>query len=256
MLKILKALFKKCFEIVNRYAEKTTMLIEKGLWTQVLWQVLQGVSVFLIAISLILLLCYLISVYFEFVLYFVFIPVFVIYALYSWATMPNEEVTTDFNMVEEELIKQKASDLHDILGELMFDAITSVSSNTALKRPLDISDIQRSSASEGFYLYKNIPIFQFECSADTALEKGEETIILRELQRSINRKIQRYPLLTSIESKGQMPVEVLDVRSLGGFVLIEVVINNSEESRALIEAKRRARIEREQKVNSLYDNDF
>jgi len=93
--------------------------------------------------------------------------------------------------------------------------------------------------------------FSFEIDLTTAIDKTQEDIILREIQRHTNKHALRYPQLIE---QGRAPV-VLDVKNCGCFILVEVVLYNGD-SKSMIEARRRARIERRQRSGDTFDRDF
>ena len=74
---------------------------------------------------------------------------------------------------------------------------------------------------------------------------------LRELQRHINQRSKRHPLLLR---DGHAPV-VYDMKDNGPYVVFEVVLY-SENYKGKIEARRKARIARQQKQGDINDQDF
>ena len=104
-------------------------------------------------------------------------------------------------------------------------------------------------------LFLCVAIFQVECALETSIDKVTEDIIQRELQRNVIKQCPRHPMLISSEAQGRAPVEVLDVKNLGNRVLIEVCLTTAA-SIPLIEARRRARVERQQRQQAVIDQDY
>lgn len=150
--------------------------------------------------------------------------------------------------VETALTEERALEQQDEVGNLTFSAVQGASATTPLIRPHDKYDIQPSKADgKYFYLYKGkIPVYQWEADLEVEIGQVQEDVIQRELQRNIIKNLPRFPMLLSEEARGRAAVEVLDVKNLGGHVVIEVVLVNSA-SIPLVDARRRARIERQKR---------
>lgn len=95
-------------------------------------------------------------------------------------------------------------------------------------------------------------MYQWEADLEGEIDKTQEDNILRELQRHVVKNLPRYPMLLSDEARGRAAVEVLDVKNLGGHVLIETVLVNAT-SIPLVDARRRARAERPAKQERIDD---
>lgn len=175
--------------------------------------------------------------------------------------LENSDTTPEVNPggdeVEKALVIERATEQQDEVRALAFAAIQGASTTTPLVRPHDEYDIQPSKASgKCFYLNREkIPVYQWEADLEVEIDKTQEDIILRELQRYIVKNLPRFPMLLSDEARGRAAVEVLDVKNLGGHVLIEMVLVNSA-SIPLVEARRRARAERQQRQKAITDMDY
>lgn len=194
----------------------------------------------------------------EFLFTWIVFPLLVLYSIVYWirTAKPSTETIVEIDPVEEELTRQRAREQYDDMLSLMFNAIQGAASITPLIRPHDLFDIQTSSPKgDHFYLDRGIVIFQFECELETPIDKLTEDIIQRELQRYVVKQCSRYPMLISSEAQGRALVEVLDIKNLGGHVLVECAQTTSA-SIPLIEARRRARLERQQRQQAVIDKDY
>lgn len=167
---------------------------------------------------------------------------------------PNSESNSGTDEVEKTLIIERATEQQDEMRALAFSAIQGASTTTPLARPYNEYDIQPSKDSgKCFYLYQDgIPVYQWEANLESEIDKAQEDIIQRELQRYIVKNLPRFPTLLSEEARGRAAVEVLDVKNLGGHVLIEMVLVNST-SIHLVDARRRARAEQKVKRERIND---
>lgn len=156
--------------------------------------------------------------------------------------------------VDKVLIAERAAELQDDVRALAFVAIQGVASTTPIVRPHDVYTIQPpKSDSRSFYISQDgIPVYQWEVDLEGEIDKTQEDIILRELQRHVVKNLPRFPVLISDEARGRAAVEVLDVKGLGGHVQIEMVLVNSA-SIQLVDARRRARAERQVKQERVND---
>lgn len=169
----------------------------------------------------------------------------------------DQTITVDpppIDEVEKTLILERAIEQQDEVRALTFSAIQGASTTTPLKRPHDEYDIQPSRASgKSIYLSQDkVPVYQWEADLEGEIDKAQEDSILRELQRHVVKNLPRYPMLLSDEARGRAAVEVLDVKNLGGHVLIEMVLANAT-SIPLVDARRRARAERQAKQERIDD---
>lgn len=220
-----------------------------------------GIMILLSTCGFIAALTYGIVANMDFLLTWIGIPVLSVWVISCWIKSSKKNDESDFgeksDPVNEELIRQRAREQYDDLHAFMFNAIQGASSITPLIRPHDLFDIQTCSPKgDHFYLTeKYIPVFQFECEIETAIDKGTEDLIQRELQRYMTKQCSRYPMLISSEAQGRSPVELLDVKNLGGHLLFECILATSDSIR-LIEARRRARVERQQRQQAFIDQDY
>ena len=158
-----------------------------------------------------------------------------------------------------ELIRQRAAEMQDTVMDFMYRVLVAVSPNTPILRPLDVRSIEKSSASgESFYLDGDIVIYQAEAETEGEITSEIENDIRNRIQHEALKYIRDYPMLISPESGGRAPVEVLSVKNLGRSVLIDFVFT-SKASIPIIDARRRARVERqqrEQRQRAYIDEDY
>lgn len=133
--------------------------------------------------------------------------------------------------------------------------IQNASAITPLLRPHDEFSIEIATLADHFYLDGVDPVFQFENDLEAAIDKAQNDSIQRETQRFAAKNITRYPQLISEEAKGRSPIEVLDVKNLGGRVCFDVVLTTSS-TIPKIDARRRARVERQQRQQATTDPDY
>ena len=149
--------------------------------------------------------------------------------------------------VERELLRQRAAEMQETVMQFMFRVIVAVSSFTPILRPNDERDIEiHSTNGENFYMQDDIAIFQNEAETEGEVTPEVEDTLQRELQRYALKYISDYPMLISPEAGGRAPVEMLSVKNCGNRVLIDYVFTSAA-SIPLIDARRRARVERQQR---------
>lgn len=243
------------FNFSNDLAEA----IDTGNTGNIIFNVVYGILAVTIAGGIVVLLTYAVILNIDFLIAWIGVPILVVYMLVHWirnATSSHPPIDSPPQVVEEELLRQRAREQYDELLMLMFNSIQGTAGITPLVRPNDMFDVQTSAPTgDHFYLKQGIPIFQFECDVETPLDKTQLDILQRELQRHTHKQVSRFPLLISSEAQGRAPVEVLDVKNCGGHILLDIVLTTTA-SIPMIEARRRARVERQQKNASIYDNDF
>lgn len=187
--------------------------------------------------------------------------VFIILGVGIFCALVTEEDTTSqvsappaTPEVDKVLIAERAAELQDDVRALAFVAIQGIAGNTPIVRPHDVYTIQPSKPdSRSFYINRDgIPVYQWEVDLEGEIDKTQEDIILRELQRHVVKNLPRFPVLISDEARGRAAVEVLDVKGLGGHMQIEMVLVNAA-SIPLVDARRRARAERQVKQERVND---
>lgn len=157
--------------------------------------------------------------------------------------------------VDVELIRQRAREQYEDVRAVMFHAIQGAATITPLMRPYDEFAIEIATAGDHFYLDGPDPVFQFENDLEVAIDKAQNDSIQRETQRFAAKNITRYPQLISEEAKGRSPIEILDVKNLGGRVCFDVVLTTTS-TIPKIDARRRARVERQQRQQTISDPDY
>ena len=152
--------------------------------------------------------------------------------------------------VDVEYAEQEAAELHEEVCELTYEATVDTSENTPLKRSQGSAGIE-TGREKPYTMDGTMAIHQFSVDTDTPLDKAGEALVLRELQRHMNQRGKRYPHLCR---EGRAPI-IFDLKNNGNFVIIEVVLY-SEKYKGKIEARRKARIARQQQTGDTYDRDF
>ena len=149
--------------------------------------------------------------------------------------------------VDIELARQKALDMQGYALSLMLRVLVAISSFTPVIRPRNTHDIEaRSTDGASFYMKDDIVIYQVEVEVEGEITPEVEDTIQREAQRYAQTYIADYPMLISPEAGGRAPVEVLGVKNGGSRVLIDYVFTSAK-SVGMIDARRRARVERQMK---------
>lgn len=149
--------------------------------------------------------------------------------------------------VDIELARQAALDMQGYALGFMLRVLIAISSFTPVIRPRNTHDIEvRSTDGASFYMKDNIVIYQAEVEVEGEITPEVEDTIQREAQRYAQKYIADYSMLISPEAGGRAPVEVLGVKNCGSRVLIDYVFTSAK-SVDMINARRRARVERQMK---------
>ena len=151
------------------------------------------------------------------------------------------------NDVDIEMARQAALDMQSYALGLMLRVLVAISSFTPVIRPRSTHDIEvHSTDGASFYMKDDIVVYQAEAEVEGEITPEVEDIIQREAQRYAQKYIVDYPMLISPEAGGRAPVEVLGVKNCGSRVLIDYIFTSAK-SFDLIDARRRARIERQKR---------
>lgn len=149
--------------------------------------------------------------------------------------------------VDIEMARQAALDVQSHAMNLMMRVLIAISSFTPVIRPRDTHDIEaRSTDGASFYMKDNVAIYQAEVEVEGEITPEVEDTIQREAHRYAQKYIADYPMLISPEAGGHAPVEVLGVKNCGRRVIIDFVFTSAK-SIDMINARRRARIERQKR---------
>lgn len=170
-------------------------------------------------------------------------------AVVWWKNRKPKQKTTivDVTDVDVELARQKAFDMQGYALGLMLQVLIAISSFTCVVRPRNIHDIEvHTTDGASFYMKNDVVIYQAEVEVEGEITPEVEDTIQREAQRYAQKYITDYPMLVSPEAGGRAPVEVLGVKNCGSRVLIDFVFTSAK-SASMIEARRRARVERQMK---------
>lgn len=252
------AIVRKIKAMAHNFSDNMGTAIDNGDKREIITGTISIVVTVFSCVVLVVGIVYFVTINAVFLFKWIATPVFIGWVLVYWLspTEPDKSPEPILDPVDEELTRQRAREQYDEMLALMFNAMQGAANTTPLLRPHDTLQIE-SSSSRGahFYLERGNVIFQFECDLETAIDKNTEDAIQRELQRYVVKQCSRYPMLVSNEAQGRAPVEVLDVKNLGGHVLVECCQTTSG-SIPLIEARRRARVERQQRQQAITDQDY
>ena len=138
-----------------------------------------------------------------------------------------------------ELAEQEAQEVHEELRDLVYNALAEAADYTPLQRPRDIYSIE-TSREKPYRMDGVMAVHQFEADFSGTIDHPKLDSLFRDVQRRINKHARRYPLLM----RNGHPPALLDIKDNGSFILLEVVLF-SEDSKGKIEARKRARIERQ-----------
>lgn len=173
-----------------------------------------------------------------------------VYWLKNYKPKASEDNDDDNDPVKVEYAKQEAGELHEDLGELIFNAVLDTSENVPFKQPRDAASIE--TGRETPYSVDGImAVHQYIVDIDKSLNRSSEDFAVRQLQRHVNQRGKRYPQLCR---DGLAPV-IYDIKNHGDYVLVEVVLY-SEKYKKKIEARRKARIARQKMMGDSYDQDY
>lgn len=154
--------------------------------------------------------------------------------------------------IDVELARQRGLELQPYAIGLMLRVLIAISAFTAICRPRTERDIEVRMGDDGasFYMKGSILVYQAEVEVEGEITPEVEDTIHRETQRYILKYVVDYPMLISPEAGGHAPVEILGVKNCGNRVLIDFVFT-TEKSIPMINARRRARLERQKRQERL-----
>lgn len=166
-----------------------------------------------------------------------------------WKNRQPKQATAPASVtdVDIELARQAAMDMQGYALSFMLRVLIAISSFTPVIRPRNTHDIEvRSSDGASFYMKDDVVIYQAEAEVEGEITPEVEDTLQRTLQDYAQKYIADYPMLISPEAGGRAPVEVLGVKNCGSRVLIDYVFTSAK-SVDMINARRRARVERQMK---------
>lgn len=156
----------------------------------------------------------------------------------------------NINFIYVELLRQQAKEIYPEVCKFVFKVLVAVSAYTIISRKHDLREIETPVTNgEHFYLAgynQDIVIFQFEVETDEEATPEKADDLREDLQRYGLKYIDEHPMLRFPEAGGRAPFEFLSVHPLGRRVGIDVVLTTAA-SIPLIDASRRARLERRMK---------
>lgn len=156
----------------------------------------------------------------------------------------HPERSSPNNNVDVELARQRAKELYPFVLAWLFRVWNAVSSFSGIGRKRDVHEIETASPSgEHFYMNGVVAVYQFELECENEIEQDQADRLLDKLQRYGQKYICEYPMLISPDAVGRSAMEVLAVHPLGHRICIDVV-QTTTASVAMIDGRRRARIER------------
>lgn len=138
-----------------------------------------------------------------------------------------------------ELAEQEAEEVHEDLQELTYNVLSEAAEYTALQRPRDVYSVGTSREKQ-YRMDGVMAVHQFEADYSGTLDRTKLDSLFRDVQRRMSKHARRYPGLVR---DGHPPV-LYDIKDNGGFLLLEIVLY-SENYSEKIEARKRARIERQ-----------
>lgn len=177
------------------------------------------------------------------------IVIVIVFIVVLWKNYhPKKSIKlTGITGVDIELARQAALDMQGHAMNLMLRVLIAISSFTPVIRPRDTHNIEvRSTDGASFYMKDDIVIYQAEAEVEGEITPEVEDTIQREAHRYAQKYIADYPMLISPEAGGHAPVEVLGVKNCGSRVIIDFVFTSAK-SIDMINARRRARIERQKR---------
>lgn len=252
-----QAIWRKIKTAFFSWNDEIGYAIDIGDTRNIIKGVIQIGLAFVSTIAIIALTTYCLTLCADFIFTWIILPILGAYTVVYYISHRNTEPPEiPVNTVEEELLRQRALEQYETMLQLMYYAVNSAAKTTPLSSVHDLFDLKTGSAKEEhFYIAKaGFPVFQFECDLDASIDKSTEDLIQRELQRAVNKQAERFPML-NIAPDGRVPVEVLDIKDCTTHVLIETCLT-SEVSIPTIDARRRARIERQRRYGNSNDYDF
>lgn len=175
----------------------------------------------------------------------------IVYYLNNRKPKTDENNNDDNNPVEVEYNEQEAEALHDDIAELTYNAIINTDA-VDFKKPRNVDSIE--AGTETPFVMDGIMAkhrFWADLNLTSVNVKFNEDFAVQQLQRHMNQQAKRYPQLYR---DGRPPI-IFDIKNNGDFVVIEVVLY-SEKYKSKIEARRKARIARQQMMGDSYDRDF
>lgn len=183
---------------------------------------------------------------------FLVVACFLVTAVYS--VMVNIKSDDDKNgepdSIDIMMAEQEAEENHEDFRGLTYNCIVEVSEITSIRCPRDEFSIETSREVQ-YRMEGDMAIHQFEVDHEGQLDRGQVDMIIREMQRHVNKFARRYPTLLY---DGRPPV-VYDIKPTGSFFIVEIVLCK-EEYKNKIEARKRARVMRQLNTADTYDQDF
>jgi len=237
-----KKLFRSALKFGKSKLNARVDAINEGLEEEDVLRVALNVFALLLAFGIAVFVC---IILFQFIinnLYLMIIGAFVAAAVYS-AIFKLFGVDVGPGSNEDsasiELAEQEAEEVHEDLLDLMYNAVSEAADYTAIQRPRDTYSLE-TSRNKPYRMDGIMAVHQFEADFSGTPDRSTYDTVMRDLQRRINKHARRYPLLMH---NGHPPI-LYDVKDNGNFLLLEVVLY-SEDYSGKIEARKRARIERQ-----------
>lgn len=152
--------------------------------------------------------------------------------------------------VDEVIAEEDAEDDHEQLRPCVFNAIVGASENTPFHRPRDEYTIETGRDTH-FSMDGLDAVHEFEIDYDGTLDSSMIDYAIREIQRGLNKHAPRWPLIIR---EGHPPL-VYDLKDTGNFLILEVILYSST-AEEKVKARRKARIARQQRQETIIDSDY
>lgn len=246
----LKELFRSVLNFVKAKIEERVDKINAGFEEENVPQVLLNVIVLVLPFGISLFAGIVLVRFIIHHLHLFIIGAFVAAALYSailkfLGVDIDDGCGTDSAAVE--IAEQEAQEIHEEVRILVYNAVAEAAEYTSLQRPRDTFSIE-TSRDKPYRMDGVMAVHQFEADFIGTLDRSKLDNLFWDVQRRINKHAHRYPLLIR---DGHPPV-LYDIKDNGSFLLLEVVLYAKEHS-GKIEARKRARIERQHSQERIDD---
>lgn len=242
---MMKRLQKFIRSVLNFGKEKITARVDEinaGLEENNIPRVILNCGILILIVGISLFLCAFLVQFIVKNMHLFILGIFVAAALYSALSKflginIDDWSGTDSTTVE--LAEQEAEEVHEDLQELTYNVLAEAADYTALQRPRDTYSIETNREKQ-YRMDGAMAVHQFEADYSGALDRSKLDNLFRDVQRRMSKHARRYPMLIR---DGHPPI-LYDIKDNGSFLLLEVVLY-SEDYSGKIEARKRARIERQ-----------
>lgn len=258
MTKLMEAFINWFISVLGKYLERIADGINERSGSKIVANIAALLIFLAFWVGITLLLCF-----FAYRMWYIILCVFIIGALISetFKKEDSEQSTNPtLNDVDKLLVRQRANELYDSILQYVYIVVQAVAGHTPLSSPTSSSEIRYPACNGNYFYLLNdlIPVFRFDVALSVPVDDGQLELIFRELQIQLAKHSDRFMFLRSADAEGRPPIEIIDLKNMGGSVVIEVV-QTTAASIPLIDAARRAHAERQianRGGSSFYDRDF